>query len=379
MVMRPDAVALTQALVRMDTINPPGNEDQCTTHLGRMLEDAGFRCATYAFAPRRASLVARIGGSATTAPLCFTGHVDVVPLGTAPWRRDPFAAEIADGKLYGRGSSDMKSGVAAFVAAAIELAPHLTSGPGVVLVITAGEETGCDGALHLARLHEAERILGEAGAIVVAEPTSNYPLVGHKGALWLEATTKGITAHGSMPHLGVNAIHKAAHAVAALERFDFGGAPDPLMGSSTLNVGTIRGGINVNSVPDSAAIGIDIRTIPGQRHAELLGCLCRHLGTDVELAPLVDVEAVQTDPEHPWVRRVFDVMAPLLGEPIAPRSVTYFTDAAALRQAYGRVPTVILGPGEPQLAHQTDEYCFVHRIGQAVAADVALIRDWCGI
>jgi succinyl-diaminopimelate desuccinylase len=378
MTVPPDAVALTQALVRMNTINPPGHEDQCAAHLGALLEAAGFACTTCDFAPRRTSLVARIGGDPGRSPLCFTGHVDVVPLGAAPWSHDPFAAEIAGARLYGRGSSDMKSGVAAFVSAAIELAPHLARGPGLVLVITAGEETGCEGAFDLAARHKLERILGTAGAMVVAEPTANYPLVGHKGALWLQAKTKGVTAHGSMPERGDNAIHKAARAVAALERFDFGVAPDPLMGRATLNVGTIRGGINVNSVPDAAEIGVDIRTIPGQRHAELLGCLCRHLGPEVELQTLLDVESVCTDPADPWLQRVFAVMAPLLGEAIVPRAVTYFTDAAALGPAYGAPPTVILGPGEPQLAHQTDEYCHVLRIEQAVVANRELIRDWCG-
>ena len=376
---KPDAIVLTQALVRMNTINPPGHEDQCTAYLGELLEGAGFRCTIHEFAPRRASLVARIGGNPTRSPLCFTGHVDVVPLGAAPWSRDPFAADITEGKLYGRGSSDMKSGVAAFVTAAIELAPQLAPGPGLVLVITAGEETGCEGAFHLAELQKVERILGTAGAMVVAEPTSNYPLVGHKGAFWLKATTKGVTAHGSMPERGDNAVYKAARAVSALERFDFGLAPDALMGRATLNVGTIRGGLNVNSVPDAAEIGIDIRTIPGQRHPELLGCLGRHLGPEVELTPVLDVESVYTDPANAWVRRVFAIMAPLLGEPIVPRSVTYFTDAAALTRAFAAPPTVILGPGEPQLAHQTDEYCFTHRIEQAVAANRELIRDWCAL
>jgi succinyl-diaminopimelate desuccinylase len=374
----PDAVALTQALVRMNTINPPGHEDQCTAHLAGLLEDAGFDCATYEFAPRRASLIARIGDGSGKPPLCFTGHVDVVPLGAATWSRDPFAAEIADGRLYGRGASDMKSGVGAFVAAAIALAPRLAAGPGLVLVITAGEETGCEGAFHLAELHKVERILGSAGAMVVAEPTANYPLVGHKGAFWLKAKTRGVTAHGSMPERGDNAIYKAARAVSALERFDFGVAPDALMGPATLNVGTIHGGLNVNSVPDAAEIGIDIRTIPGQRHPELFGCLCRHLGPDVELATVLDVESVCTDPADPWVQRVFAVMAPLLGEDVVPRAITYFTDAAALTQAFASPPTVILGPGEPQLAHQTDEYCFVDRIEQAAVAYRALIRDWCG-
>lgn len=372
-----DAVALTQILVRMNTINPPGDEDQCCDYLAGLLSAAGFSCARYEFAPRRTSLVARIGdGSGGKAPLCFTGHVDVVPLGAAPWSRDAFAAEIVEGKLYGRGSSDMKSGVAAFVAAALDLADKLKKGPGLVLVITAGEETGCEGAFDLARRHEVEGILGSAGAIVVAEPTANYPLVGHKGAFWLKASTAGITAHGSMPECGDNAIYKAARAVSALERFEFEAAPHPLMGRATLNVGNIRGGLNINSVPDAAEIGIDIRTIPGIHHADLYGCLCRHLGETVRLDTLLDVESVYTDPADPWMQSVFAVMAPILGEAPVARSVSYFTDAAALTRVYGGPPTVILGPGEPQLAHQTDEYCHVHRIEQAVLAFRQIITEW---
>lgn len=377
--MSSDAVLLTQALVRMNTINPPGDEELCTGHLDRLLTKAGFSCASYDFAPRRTSLVAKIGGSSDKPPLCFTGHVDVVPLGTVAWSHPPFAATIVDGRLYGRGSSDMKSGVAAFVTAAIELAPRLAQGPGLVLVITAGEETGCQGAYHLAEVHKVENILGKAGAIVVAEPTANYPLVGHKGAFWLKARTRGVTAHGSMPEHGDNAIYKAARAVAKLEDYDFGIAPHPLMGRATLNVGTLNGGLNINSVPDAAEIGIDIRTLPGQSHPELFGCLCQHLGPDVELEKLLDVESVYTDPEDPWLASVLKVMAPLLKEQPAVRSASYFTDAAVLTLAYQGPPTVILGPGEPQLAHQTDEYCFVERIDQAVSAYRQIIAEWCGL
>ena len=376
--MTSDAIRLTQALVRMNTINPPGDEDQCTDHLGRLLGKAGFSCASYDFAAHRTSLVAKIGGSADRQALCFTGHVDVVPLGSAAWSHEPFAATIEGGRLYGRGSSDMKSGVAAFVIAAIELAPRLAQGPGLVLVITAGEETGCEGAYHLAEMHNVENILGNAGAIVVAEPTANYPLVGHKGAFWLKARTRGITAHGSMPEHGDNAIYKAARAVSKLETFDFGIAPHPLMGRATLNVGNMHGGLNINSVPDAAEIGIDIRTLPGQRHTELLGCLCQHLGPEVELETLLDVESVCTDPDDPWLASVYAVMAPLLKEQPAVRSASYFTDAAVLTRAYQGPPTVILGPGEPQLAHQTDEYCYVERIEQAVSAYRQIIIEWCG-
>ena len=367
------ALELTQALVRFDTINPPGNERLCAEHLGSILNDAGFAVSYHEFAETRTSLVARIGGDADAKPLCFTGHIDTVPLGAAPWSVDPFAADIADGKLYGRGTSDMKSGVAAFVVAAIRLARELETGPGMVLIITAGEETGCEGAYHLAGLGN---VLGDAGAIVVAEPSSNLPFIGHKGALWLKAVANGLTAHGSMPELGVNAIYKAARTISQLEDFDFNVARHPVLGKPTLNVGTVHGGMNINSVPDRAEVGIDIRTLPDQDHGDLCAHLSSYLGDDIAVEPIVDVGSVWTDPAEDWMLDVFDVMAEILGKMPEVCTATYFTDAAALTPAYGGPPTAILGPGEAAMAHQTDEYCVVDRIDQAVNAYVEIAKRW---
>ncbi|MBM3951416.1 MAG: M20 family metallopeptidase [Rhodospirillales bacterium] len=369
----PDVVELTRTLVGFDTVNPPGNERACAETLGRILEGVGFKCAYHEFAPGRASLVARVGRGGARPPLCFTGHIDTVPLGAQPWTRDPFAGEIAGGRMYGRGTSDMKSGVAAFVAAAAVTARDLARGPGAVLVITAGEETGCEGAAHLAATGTA---LGDAGAIVVAEPTANRAYAGHKGALWLKARTRGVTAHGSMPERGVNAVHKAARAVGQLADFDFNVARHPVMGAPTLNVGTIKGGLNVNSVPDQAEIGIDIRTIPGQRHDAVRSTLATYLGSEVEVEPFIDVEGVWTDPGHPWMRQVYTAVEKATGVKADVRAATYFTDAAFLTPALGRPPTVILGPGEPELAHQTDEYCVVERIREAEAIFTYLALEW---
>ena len=368
-----DPIELTRTLVGFDTINPPGNERPCAENLGGLLDDGGFSVSYHEFAEHRSSLVARIGGSADAAPLCFTGHIDTVPLGAAPWTVDPFAGEISDGKLYGRGTTDMKSGVAAFVVAVLRLARELSKGPGVVLVITAGEETGCEGAYHLAGLGD---VLGEAGAIVVAEPSSNQPWIGHKGALWLTARTTGVTAHGSMPEQGENAVYMAAHAISKLEDFDFNVARHAVLGKPTFNVGTVHGGLNINSVPDMAEIGIDIRTTPDQDHAAIRSHLTGYLGDSVVLDPIVDVGGVLTDPTNEWMQEVFDVMTGILGSRPESNTATYFTDASALTPAYGGAPTVILGPGEATLAHQTDEYCFTAKIEEAVEAYMEIARRW---
>jgi succinyl-diaminopimelate desuccinylase len=369
-------VELTQDLVRFNTINPPGAERACAEALAPMLQNAGFAVDMIPFGEGRAQIVARIGGASGKLPIGFTGHLDTVPLGAQPWSVDPFAGEIVAGKLYGRGSSDMKSGVAAFVTACLQLSAKLDGTPGVVLVITAGEETGCTGATAL--VHETKDI-PKAGALVVAEPTGNRPLVGHKGALWLEAIAKGVTAHGSMPEKGVNAVYKAARAVTALQDFDFNVARHDVLGGPTLNVGTIAGGLNINSVPDRAAIGIDIRTIPGQDHARIREQLASYLGADIALDIRLDAQSVWTNPNDAWIGMVARVAREIAGTGGEVGAAPYFTDASVLTPALGGPPTAIIGPGELQLAHQTDEYCFVSRIEEATEIYSAIIREWCGL
>ena len=369
-----NAVALTQELVRIKTVNPHDPERPAAQRAGKLLEDAGWSVSMYDFAPGRTSLVARREGSSSAAPLCFAGHHDTVPLGAAPWSHQPFAGELAGDRLYGRGSSDMKSGVAAIVAAALQLSRAKLRGAGITVVLVAGEETGCEGAAHLARTPSA---LGRGSALVVAEPTGNQPVVGHKGALWLRARVRGVTAHGSMPERGVNAVVKAARAVLKLAELKFDVAPDPILGSPTVNVGTFAGGLNVNSVPDEAVIGIDLRTVPAQRHAQVRAQLAELLGPDVELVPIVDLEGIRTDPSDPFVRTTMDAIREVTGEQPRAGTATYFTDASVLTPAYGGVPTVVLGPGEMALCHQTDEWCSAARIDQAVETYLRIARGWC--
>jgi succinyl-diaminopimelate desuccinylase len=373
MATRPDAVQLTRKLLEYNTVNPPGAEEACARYLGDLLQAAGFRVEYSRFAPGRASLIAQIGLPQSKPPLGFTGHIDTVPLGAAPWKTHAFGASVEGGKLYGRGSSDMKSGVAAFVVAALRLAEQLKDGPGVTMVITADEETGCQGSLQLI---ETPGLLGRVGALVIGEPTANAPLLGHKGALWFEVITRGVTAHGSMPERGVNAVYRAAEAILKLRDFRFSEPSHPLMGAPTLNVGTVRGGLNINSVPDEAIIAVDVRSVPGQDHAALLAQFRNLLGDTAEVRVHTDVSALYSEPEHAWIQHVFDVSAKGLGARPEPRAATYFTDGAVLRNVYREVPMVVLGPGQPELAHQTDEYCFVDRIEQAVDVYHELIASW---
>jgi succinyl-diaminopimelate desuccinylase len=180
-----------------------------------------------------------------------------------------------------------------------------------------------------------------------------------------------------MPERGVNAIYKAARAVLRLEAFDFGLPEHPILGRPTVNVGTISGGLNVNSVPDLVRIGIDLRSIPGLDHDALLVRVRKTLGAEIDLKSTLDASWVWTDPGEPWVGEAFSLITPFLGETPEPRSVSYFTDASVLRAALGNPPTLILGPGEAALAHQTDEYCRIDRVEQATDIFETLMSRWC--
>ncbi len=371
-----DALSLTRKLLSFNTVNPPGRERECAEFLGKILEQEGFKIGYHEYEERRTNLIASKEGAGDKSPICFTGHMDTVPLGATPWCRDPFIGEMQGDKLYGRGSSDMKGGIAAMVLAALRLSPFLPGKGGIRLGLTAGEEQGCVGAAYLC---SQSRALGKAGALVVGEPSSNYPVVGHKGAVFIEARTRGVTAHGSAPDQGVNAIYKAARAVLALKDFPFGVPPHPVLGPATLNVGTISGGLNVNSVPDLAAIGIDIRTIPALSHDDLHDRLASYLGAEVELVRKVDAASIWTDPENEWVQLVFDIAEPYLKERPVARAVTYFTDASELKPALDHPPTLILGPGEASMAHKTDEFCYFSKIEAAVEIYTEIVRQWCDI
>jgi succinyl-diaminopimelate desuccinylase len=366
-------VELTRALINFDTVNPPGNEEPAARFLGELLMEGGLQVNYHMLSEGRMGLVACLKGESAAPPLCFCGHMDTVPPGGAAWRSPPIEARLTAGRIYGRGASDMKSGLAAMTAAVLRLSGVSKRRSDVVLVFTAGEETGSEGAFRMVR----EGVLPtRVGALVVGEPSGNAAYLGHKGALWLKCQAKGKSAHGSMPDQGENAILKAARAMLALEDLLTRDQPHPKLGRPTLNVGTISGGTKINMVADLADFTLDLRTVPGLDHGELYRRVCDRLGHALGVSRLLDLPPVLTDENDAWVRQVLG----LLKQKSAcsqPGYVNYFTDASAITPALGTPPTVILGPGEATQAHQTDEWCEVDKIYQAVDIYLEIARTWC--
>lgn len=360
-----NVTALTQRLVAFDTVNPPGQEIQAMRFCADLLAEIGFECRLTDHGQARASLIATRGATRTDdGGLCFSGHLDTVPLGRALWTHSPHAGDVTDGRLYGRGSSDMKGGVAAFIIAAAKTPPNI----GISMILTAGEETGCDGARWL----RAANTLPRAKAMIVGESTDNQPVAGHKGALWLKLSTQGRSAHGAMPDLGENAIARMAPTLARLCTYTPGLA-HPRMGAATCNIGTIQAGINTNSVPDLCELTVDLRSVEGVAHARLLADVSALCDPAVRIETIIDLPAVWTDPEQPWFAAATKTVCALTEHQSSRDCVNYFTDASILKPAMGDLPVMILGPGQVDQPHVTDEYVRVSRLVEAVEIYAALI------
>ncbi|MER3375141.1 MAG: M20 family metallopeptidase [Allomuricauda sp.] len=363
-----DVIELSKELIRFDTRSPIGNEEEIALFVGNILKAEGFEVDYPSYAQGRLNLIASKGVSKDKKPIVFTGHFDVVPFGDKEWTVNPLGGIEKAGKLYGRGATDMKSAVAAMVVAAIESFKGTAPVGGVKLVLTANEEMGCLGAK---ALRDAGYELGFARALIVGEPTSNVPMIGHKGGLYLKASTSGKTAHSSTPQLGENAIYKAASAITKIEGMEFPAKKHNLLGFPTINVGTIQGGQNLNSVPDWAEFSIDVRTTPEFKGNEALQYLKEVLGRDVALEKLVDLDAVGSDANDPFVRGVAGLCHCLS---VDRKAANYLTDASVLTPWLGEVPTVILGPGEVEMAHQTDEFCYIHKIREVLELYKKIIK-----
>jgi succinyl-diaminopimelate desuccinylase len=377
----PDVVHLAQRLVRFSTVSGE-NERTVLEYLADLLDDAGFACSFDAYDPDRpqsASLVARLCPEDEEPSLYLGGHIDTVPFGSAAWKRDPLSGDIEDGCLYGRGSCDMKAGVAAMVCAAADFALGRRAraagkGRDLVLHVYGGEESGCRGSRYAAGHRE---LFGSPGAGIVAEPTSLLPLSGHKGALWLTLRTTGRTAHASMPDKGDNALLKMLHAAAHLADFRLD-ASHSRLGSFTAALTSLHSGLNSNSIPDKAALTMDMRTLPDQDHAALTHLVAEKAGPDTEIEVVYDAGAVWTDPDLPWCARVRELAGAFTGGTPEVRCADFFTDAASVRALFPDLPLFILGPGDPTQAHATDEFCPVEQIRAAGRMYGAIIADWYG-
>lgn len=306
----------------------------------------------------RANLVLHVPSSGRRKGLLFASHLDVVPADAKGWSHHPFRPYEQEGRIYGRGACDMKGGLAAAAVAVVELVEEGMKFDGdCIFAATAGEETDSAGARRFTQ--EYIQALPDLAGVVIPEPTDFAMITAHRGILWVKIRTLGRTAHGSMPHLGVNAIHLMRPILDKLDRFTVQGPEHARLGRCGFSVNQIHGGDAFNVIPDLCEVCLDIRTVPGAEHEMILAQLCEVVeqakaeceGEEFryELEVCRDVPAMQTDEDDDFVKG-FAVLAGISEF----TSVGYTTDGPHF--TLFKAPIVIFGPGKSQTCHKPDEY-----------------------
>lgn len=323
----------------------------------------------------RANVIASIGPDNPQLPALVIGaHLDVVPAAKEHWASDPFLPVEKGGKIYGRGAVDMLGGLCAAVHAMCQL--HAEGAPlngRVILSATAGEETDSCGAKRF--VEQARHTIGQVIGILIPEPTGLKIMRAHRGILWLKIETFGKTAHGSMPHLGINAIQKMNALLDRLENWKLPHTPHPLLGGCSVSPNRIAGGSATNIVPDHCFMEIDIRTLPGQRQEDIIKNVQRLINELAENDPdfrasvsiLRTCSALETPHNNPFVQAVCRVAG------INETHATGFTTDGPLF-AQLNAPVVILGPGDGTLCHKSNEAIEIDALDSAQQMYKKIIR-----
>lgn len=348
-------------IINIKSVN--GGEEEVADYLKAIFEEFGIEAKKVNYSENRSNLVVEIGNNSGKV-LGFTGHMDVVDVGDeSVWAYPPFEATEEDGKIYGRGSTDMKGGLAAMVIAMIELMEENAPLAGKVrLLATVGEEIGELGAEQLTSEGYADDLAG----LIVGEP-SNYNLgYAHMGSMNYTIVSKGKESHSSMPELGVNAINHLLDCMNRLnQRMDEIAAEhvDEELGRTIHNITVIEGGNQVNSIPGLCKIQGNIRSIPAfdnQKIEAEISAIVEELNQkeNYELIFTLDFNKlpVKTDKHSPLIQTVQKVYDQKIGGEMPLITGAGTTDTAEFIKAKADFDFVIFGPGVPTLPHQVDEY-----------------------
>jgi acetylornithine deacetylase len=379
-----DLTRLLSNLVAIPSVNPMGRplggsgllEAGVSDFIETWLRERGIACERVTIAPGRDNLIARYDAPNSRRTILFDAHQDTVPVDgmTIP----PFTPTIENGRLYGRGSCDIKGGLAAMLIAFARLVRERPSGSAsVVMACTVDEEFTHIGSSALGRWNHG------ASLAIVAEPTKLDLVDRHKGAIRWKIRTRGVSCHSSTPHLGENAIYRMAEVLDGLRahaRELAGSPPDLVLGPPSLSVGRIEGGQSVNVVPDWCEVEVDRRVIPGEPPGD-----CPRRVLEALASTLGDLNGVEFDP--PWVE--MPPLAPGLAEPFLPAlreavsrirgqmpavlGVPYGTDGGPLSQA--GLPCVVFGPGDIAQAHTRDEWVELDQVRLAAEIYFEMARE----
>ena len=331
-----NVVTLLQDLIKIES-HTDGRS--IITHVTELLKDLGAEISVYGL-KKKPAILAEFGNGG----IIFSGHLDTVVMGEWDFEQ----GEIHNGRLYGRGSADMKSGCAAMIAAAEELKDDIP----VTLALTTDEEITMHGAEEIAKAAPFET----APVVLVGEPTGLKAGIGEKGILWLRADVKGKSSHGSMPWIGENAIWKMVQHLKSV-------TPYTDKEGLTANIGMINGGTQINVTPDRCTAELDVRYPPVMRKEDVISKMEDITGLSLEVE--YDLPPVTIDDSRVEVQNLINLA-------LGTCTCYYATEAVRF---FHKTPTVILGPGEQEMAHQKNEYVEIWQVEKAVEIYTDYARD----
>ena len=369
-------------LVRTRSINPafadgePSDEREIATRLGAMMRALGMETTDYEAAPGRVSVVGRLRGTDGGKSLMLYGHIDTVGVTAMP---EPFSATVRDGKLYGRGSYDMKCGVAACLAAVKALRDSGATLRGDVLIAgVADEEVASIGMAEVLKHVRAD-------AAIVTEPTELRVCLAHRGFSWLEVETLGIAAHGSRFDLGVDANMRMGRFLARLDTLEQELRARPahaLVGPPSLHAAVLRGGTGTSTYADHCRLEIERRTVPGETEAQvvaeiqsIIDALAKEDRTfRATVRPMLTRSSFEVDRNAPIVNAVLGAATTVLGGKPEVIGEPYWMDAALLSEV--GIDTVVVGPSGAG-AHALEEWVDLASIGKVADILTAAAREFC--
>jgi succinyl-diaminopimelate desuccinylase len=325
----------------------------------------------------RANIISHIKSAAGKPALLFGCHLDVVGPGDAVWKYPAFDAVESEGRIYGRGSTDMKGGIASVIEAICRLMRSGIQLQGdIIFFAAAGEETDSCGVERFIRNRTR---LPELTGVIIPEPTDFSIVTAHRGLLWLEVITKGKAAHSSAPELGVNAINSMRSFLNELEEHHFVGEFHEMLGRCSISINTIAAGNELNVVPDRCTAAIDIRTVPGQNHRYIIAEIEKIFAKlrannpefEAEVRMLRQSQPLETDRHCTFVKDFCFCLGTQ-----ETKSVGFTTDGPSF-VCLG-APIVIFGPGKPEICHKPDEYIEIDDVEKAVDYYKKLILQFLG-
>lgn len=374
------AVELLKELLTIRSVNGRDDEGAVAEYLCKYFEQSGISAHIQRIDATHANVLAELEGESDDAPIFWNGHLDTVPYGdTGEWKTDPAVPVERDGFLYGRGASDMKSGLAAMVYALCEYKKSGRPVPHTIHFLgTCDEEKGGIGAREILKEVPETSI----GTLLIGEPTGCRLGVAQKGCLWLEIEAHGKTSHGAYPQEGCNAVEQAMALTGEIETY-VKSFTHPVLGASTAQVTQISGGVAPNMTPDTCRILMDIRMTPGLTSQMVVGqaeafAAARSVTSEekfrISCRIVNDRRAIEIGESHPLVKQLSKGLEKK-GLPVETTGINFFTDASILVEHKLDAAVLLFGPGEAGMAHKPNERVEIEKYKKSIQVLMDLIAS----